>query len=134
MRLFNEIDHAKTGKLTRQQFVPFIRQLASSVLKKNSITKEQAELMFTALDEDKSEAIEKKEIVKFKQKMEENKQKQKDGSDDTEDSDDVEGHFVNILFDKTSKASEAYKAFDEKYMKEEEKETMEPFFKGLKFH
>ena len=54
MRLFNEIDHAKTGKLTRQQFVPFIRQLASSVLKKNTITKEQAELMFTALDSDKS--------------------------------------------------------------------------------
>ena len=134
MRLFNEIDHAKTGKLTRQQFVPFIRQLASSVLKNNTITKEQAELMFTALDDDKSEAIEKKEIVKFKQRMEENKQKQKDGSDDTEDSDDVEGHFVNILYDKTSKASEDYKAFDEKYMKEEEKETMEPFFKGLKFH
>ena len=41
---------------------------------------------------------------------------------------------MNILFDKTSKASGDTKAFYEKYMKEEEKETMEPFFKGLKFH
>lgn len=131
---FNIYDTDKKERLTKEQFLGFLKILCSFIFQVN-ITHEQAESLYLVVDENDDGFIQFDEIVRVKEKSEKNKVDTDDKPEESgSDSDDEETeNFIERLVSAVTKQDEMFDEFEEQLDVEDDlKKALASVFEDLK--